>query len=806
MGECVDDGELERLVDEAADVLVAGLGSGDWADGTAVRIDFGIWFRQRGLDGYALSIGVVEQGKGHPSRKALMALWSRRLREGIGIPSDSVAVGELRALVDRLSPTVPLAPKNEAPLDTGRPTGLTLLPEPTDWQTGLTPLPEPIDGDFIDFRGGTFTGPVVGVQHVNNTYGNPPPSGTQPGQLDWQLAQDVEPRTHGVRPTRRVKGLPALPPYVGRDQDAMVNSALVQASSEGGLVVVLGPAYVGKSRTALAAMAQVVPEYRVFAPAQHEDLRKLPALLRGRTERCVVWLDDLDMHLGSGGLEPRLLGQLTGLEAVVLATMREDAYARYARRTSAQGRLLGLAQLVELRRDWGPAERKRAEKTGDPRLIEAARESGTVGVATYLAIGPRLWNDWQLAPNRERHPRAHALVRAAVDLARCGLKGPLPQDLLVTVHEGYGIAGLERESLEDAWEWAGRKRYGVLHMLSCSEGEQGHFGDVLPYFVHTAEQAEQDERFPPVAGWVWGHALEAARANPAAYDVGNVVAGARAAYVREAEAGDGWAMHALGLLEESLDDGEKAESWFRRAAEAGWVESAGHLGRLLVERGENREAEPFLESAAEAGDGYAATLLGKLLLERAERWLQKGAIEGIPEAAHRLGDVLLGKGEVRIAGAFYGSAASMGYTEVALSLGSWHLLCNEREQAEVWLGRAAADGNEWAGYLQGLLRVKPEPLAEAVTFFEDYADGLLDVAHYGVVLEKQGHLDQAREQYEKAHEFGDSYGAYRLAALLEAQGKPAEATTWYRKAAAMGHPAALKALAERAPTPDTVKE
>lgn len=265
-------------------------------------------------------------GRRRSPSEELTALWRRQLREGIGRPSDIAAASELRSLIDRLLPTVLLAPSDGALVDIGRLTSLPLLPEPTG-------------GDLIDFRSGTFNGQVVGVQHVSNTYGNPPPGDAQPGPLDWPLAKDVEPRTHGVRPTRRVKGLPALPPYVGRDQDRMANWALEQARSEGGLVIVLGQAYSGKSRTALAAMAQVLPDHRVFAPAQHEDLRKLPAQLKGRTERCVVWLDDLDVHLGSGGLEPRLLGQLTELEAVVLATMREEAYAKYARRTSAQGRL-----------------------------------------------------------------------------------------------------------------------------------------------------------------------------------------------------------------------------------------------------------------------------------------------------------------------------------------------------------------------------------------------------------------------------------------------------------------------------------
>lgn len=785
----MDDGELERLADEAVDVLVWGLGSPSWTDWVAVRAEFVVWFARRGLDTYGQDLATVNGGRGTSPSIAQMALWRRQLLEGIRRSSNPMATDELRALIDRFGPNALLVPKDGTLLDTGQ-------------STSLPPLPEPTGGDLLDFRSGTFNGQFVGVQHVSNTYGAPPPGDAQPGPLDWPLAKDIEPRTHGVRPTRRVKGLPALPPYVPRDQDGTVNSALEQAGSEGGLVVVLGPAYAGKSRTALAAMAQVLPDHRVFAPAQHEELRKLPALLRGRTERCVVWLDDLDDHLGTGGLEPRLLSQLTGLEAVVLATMREEAYEKYVG-TSAKGRLLSQAQLVELPRGWGPAELKRAGETEDPRLAEAARECGAVGVATYLAIGPRLWNDWQLAPNRERHPRAYALVRAAIDLARCGLKGPLPQDLLVTVHEEYGIEGLERESLGDAWEWAGQRRYGVLSTLRCSERENRPFADVLPYFVHTAEQ---DEMFPPVTGWVWGHALEEARANSAAYDVESVAAGARTAYLRAAEAGDAPAMHALGLLEESLGEGEKAESWLRRAAEAGRAGAAGHLGRLLAERGEHRAAEPFLESAAEAGDGDAATLLAKLLLERAEGWLRAGAEQGNPEAAQRLGDVLLGKGDVEAAGANYADLASTAYTGVALSAGLRYLLCNDPEKAEVWLARAASDGNERAGHLQWLLKCEPESLADAVEFFADTDGWPLDIAHHGVVLEKQGHPDKARAQYEKAFESGDSYGAYLLATLLEKQDKPDEAATWYRKAADMGHPAALKALAERAPTPDTVKE
>jgi TPR repeat protein len=67
-------------------------------------------------------------------------------------------------------------------------------------------------------------------------------------------------------------------------------------------------------------------------------------------------------------------------------------------------------------------------------------------------------------------------------------------------------------------------------------------------------------------------------------------------------------------------------------------------------------------------------------------------------------------------------------------------------------------------------------------------------------------MGAARRHYEQGCKTGDPYGAYRLAVLLERQGNPEEARTWYRKAADMGHPAAKKALGETPDPPDTVKE
>ena len=192
------------------------------------------------------------------------------------------------------------------------------------------------------------------------------------------------------------------------------------------------------------------------------------------------------------------------------------------------------------------------------------------------------------------------------------------------VHEGYeAVAGMERESVDDALDWAAEKRRhgGVLRML-LEEAGRACGRPRLIWWI----RRPRTRCFRRWAnGAVRRVALEVARTD-SAYDFQVVVAGAREAFRGAAEVGDGRAMFELGLLEDSLGDGQEAEEWYRRAIDAGQVEAAGRLGRLLwVELGETREAEIFLEAAAEAGDRAAATLLGRLLQDRSAKWLTAGA-------------------------------------------------------------------------------------------------------------------------------------------------------------------------------------
>ncbi|MEU1009636.1 hypothetical protein [Streptomyces sp. NPDC005890] len=790
------------LAGVGAEVLAAALGTEEWV---RVQERFARWFADQRATSYARDLlDTGKAGAGPP--EPLQAVWAPRLRATLVHAADkNAAARQLRELIRALAP---LLEEHPGPAPAGY-----LVEEPAPGpvpylleQAGTGPAPEaatrampaprpqvgaPVTGDHVDFRQADIHGPVIGVQ-IQHTYGARPPIGL-PGPEEWPAATALEPLAHGARPARRMKGCPPLPPYVTRDADEALLAALASAAADGGLVVVLGEPFAGKSRTALAILAAALPTARVYAPDAGADLRGLPDLLRGAAAHRVLWLDDLDSHLGDGGLEPRLLARLAGLGTVVLATLREDAYEEY--RQTPRGRVLDLAQIVELPREWTDAERARAAASKDPRLTEAAGLAGAEGLAAHLAVEPRLWADFRRAGRK--HPRGQALVRAAIDLARCGLRGPLPQDLLVEVAESYGPSD-GTEPVEEALEWAARERYGVLPLLRRVGPRAWAAAGPL------VGAARYDEDYPPVDGALWQRALDVARTGEG-HDAELVTTLAGVAFERAVNAGDRKAMYRLGLLEESQGHRQEAESWFLRAAEAGVPEAAGHVGRLLAERGEGRDAEPFLEQAAEAGDGRAATLLGRLLRDRAAKWLEAGAAQEDPEAAHLLADLLMTSSGADRLWDLYHTASAAGRTEVARSIGMWLLVWNHRIAGQAWLRRAADAGDEEAAHMLEYAD-RPWPLEEALSYFAPSDLYPLDRAHYGAVLEAAGRTDEACDHYREGYERGDSYAAYRLAALLEKQGSQDEARTWYRKAAGLGHPAALKALGEPPAGPDTVKE
>ncbi|MFI1186854.1 sel1 repeat family protein [Streptomyces californicus] len=486
-----------------------------------------------------------------------------------------------------------------------------------------------------DVSGGVFEGPVVQASTFNGGvytyYGASQHTGLPP-VADWPRLDKAEPTAFGVRPTRRSAGEEALPPYVARDGDALLEKRMRAAAEAGGLVLVTGEPLSGKSRTAWVGMLANLPgTTRLFAPAAGTDLRGLPVVLRGRGEEpCVIWLDELEGHLGEHGLTPALLADLARLRVPVIATMSDEAYDAHRFGGQARARVLVGVGPVELTRVWTEAELERlAGALGeDRRLGDASLGCEEADIAAFLAVGPELWEEWWRARRPHAHPHGHLLVRVAMDLARCGTRDvPVPSSVLRAACALYdeGAARTSGESFEDAVAWASKARHGVAGMLL--RGPESDTWRVFPS-LYRDEAARPDA--PPVPLGLWLGAMEAVRGDQD-FQAG-VVENARNALEGEADGRPEVGL-VLGRLHEATGQDQDAEKWFRHSADAGGAEAAGIVGEALAERGDTVEAVPYLERAAEAGDQYAQVLLVEVLVDRAVSWLDRLAEDGSREAA-----------------------------------------------------------------------------------------------------------------------------------------------------------------------------
>jgi hypothetical protein len=288
----------------------------------------------------------------------------------------------------------------------------------------------------------------------------------------FPLVRDLrDPIAVGVHPAETIERdgeVDRVPAYVTRDIEPQLHGAL----RRGGFVLLVGESTAGKTRAAFEAIRLLHPDHHFVAPSTREAVA---VLLDGweTVGRCVVWLDDLERFLGSGGLTTSALHRLlsSDRQVLVLATMRSHEYDRYRDRAETevtgaaqdvwrQGRaVLRQAQVVPVERRWSDTERARAGAVvSDSRLVRALAGDERFGVAELLAAGPELVEAWQHGWVPGQHPRGAALVAAAVDARRAGYHRPLPTDVLQRLHEIYlarrGGLELRPEPYSEALKWA----------------------------------------------------------------------------------------------------------------------------------------------------------------------------------------------------------------------------------------------------------------------------------------------------------------------------------------------------------------
>ncbi|MFH9009035.1 tetratricopeptide repeat protein, partial [Streptomyces afghaniensis] len=605
-----------------------------------------------------------------------------------------------------------------------------------------------------------------------------------PGYLQdprrWPMVESWNALAAGAHRARPDDAGDAVPPYVARDDDALLQERLTHAAQRGGLVLVVGESTAGKTRAAHHAVrrCEALAGYRVLAPDTGPDLVVAVEVVATTSVRCVVWLDDLERFLTPDGLEAGVLAELVRLRTPVMATMQLRHYDTFYPRTAdtrtqdltgpqssgTGARVLKQTEPLHLQRHWSSDELTRARDCDDLRIIDAVTHHGPYGVAEYLAAGPALLTEWRHAARPGGHPRGAALVSAAVDLARTGLRPPYPTPLLTALHHHYlpDASLLRPESLDEALAWARRLRYGATSLLlPTSDPDAWNVFDYLP-----------DHTTTPVTEQAWQTALDHAT------DTGRITIGVHAYNSAPTIAEAAWrplAQHEpiaafnLGLLLDEAGRDQEAEEMYRRAADAGNTDAANNLGILLDEAGRDQEAEEMYRRATNAGDTDAAYNLGNLLAKagrnpEAEEMYRRTADAGHTKAAFNLGNLLAEAGRDQEAEEMYRRAIDAGNTDAANNLGNLLDEAGRDEEAEEMYRRAADTGHTNAAYNLGLLLAEAGRDQEAEEMYRRAADaGDTDAANnLGILLDEAGRDEEAEEMYRRAADTGHTNAAYNL--------------------------------------------
>jgi hypothetical protein len=272
---------------------------------------------------------------------------------------------------------------------------------------------------------------------------------------------EADPRRLGVHAAISVSGVPdEVPPeYVPRDVDTAefgVRARVAAAAELGGFVLLVGGSSVGKTRSAAEAVKSLLPDWWLVHPA---GAAEVAALAQAPMPRSVVWLDELQRYLGgehglTGGVMRALLDARH--PTVIVGTLWPDRYTTYAAVPAPSGadphgrerEVLDLADVVRIGPEFSAAEegRARASAARDRRLQVALKSAG-YGLTQTLAAAPELVARWEDA--RTAAPYAWAVLTAALDAVRLGVRAPLSPDFLQAASPGYCTSEQRAEAHED---------------------------------------------------------------------------------------------------------------------------------------------------------------------------------------------------------------------------------------------------------------------------------------------------------------------------------------------------------------------
>jgi hypothetical protein len=214
-------------------------------------------------------------------------------------------------------------------------------------------------------------------------------------------------------------------PYIRRDMEEVICAHLRREQP----VLLVGSSMVGKTRMAAQIIQREFGNRPVAIPDTKAALADLDA--RDITLRdTVIWLDDIDRLIGSGGISDRALRRLADAGNIIVATIRAKAYDQF--RPSDQLRppewdVLNVFEKITISRELTGSEQQRlADAVHDQSIRERIRSAG---------LGEYVGGCWQIAEALQlgqagTDPIGYAVVQGAADWRRCGMIRPVPAQVL----------------------------------------------------------------------------------------------------------------------------------------------------------------------------------------------------------------------------------------------------------------------------------------------------------------------------------------------------------------------------------------
>ena len=273
---------------------------------------------------------------------------------------------------------------------------------------------------------------------------------------------------HALLPTGTASpadGPDSLTPYLKRDHDNELNTALHRAAAGGPSVfaVLAGGSCTGKTRALYQGLLEVVPNWPLLRPSDADELVEL--LQKGRFRAgTVLWLNETQRHLHAASGERAASLLRTALENTHGAMAVGALWPRpYLEELTAVGNSPDVHAAARALLD-GPRthritvpdcltahQRQEFAKlaAADERMGAALEASGPDGdVIQHLTGGPELLHAYTRTGLFT--PVEHALITAALDARRLGHQGPIPAALLAAAADGY-LSPRQRPSRAD---WA----------------------------------------------------------------------------------------------------------------------------------------------------------------------------------------------------------------------------------------------------------------------------------------------------------------------------------------------------------------